>query len=1036
MWLDVECKEMKINEEKLNNILRKPLAAIFGIAVVGVSVGILFASTKSQVDFQPQFDINSNNSLSAMVNTESFDSSRSGDEGLSADEQSEEAKSLDAGEEQIIKNSQNDNSLTLGIENGDGSTGAGGIGITNNSSGNQSGVNISGNGGTGGSDESDYGGAAGSNSGFNSGISFVHMGDGTNVAYGDETEVEVVTSDIYFGSMLIATNVEFNLNMDKTMYLCGGENPTSKYVTDFLNLDIMLATPRGNVSVKGKYIYKNDTAYGGDYTIDWDVDSADNGIQDSAVTAVGKHKAQVIFTNIAKGTVHYGPVFEYETIEYRVKLMDFNENFQGLNDDELIQTVQAAGDRLCNLASCKELLNKRIVERTASGKGYIHTYKTVNGKYEGYFLGWSRDKNSTMGVDSYRLPSANEETIKTNQADGTHYLEEVLYPIWSNNVIESSYFDISVNSLGELVLDGFKGDTALVESIDVPEGIAVLDLRSLSVKDFPKLKLINIPSTVTEIIYPEDMSAFSALQAFGVSDSNQNFLDVNGVLYNKSGKKILKVPAGLKSISAWSIKLEEIDQDAFVGTTFDKLSIPATVRKVSDRGFANCKINELILNSDIDFGLDAFSNNTANTLSVSTIRVADSENDEEYVKSLKKFVAYLEDEGYGDYQAIALKTLNTFSGLGTTYSFKDGWILCDDGKTLVRGTPQLGTDETVPSGVTRIRTKALMDNADITKLTLPESVTQLETSCFASVGLKEVEFTSSRPPSLDRSTGDFLINNAAKLLVPADSYAQYYANWNRSAPKCLFESVMMPYGDSVTTDEYGVKYWETSAGVYTLIDGSKASGNYVIKDGTTAIKYGAFEKNTLIESIVLSSQLQKINPYSFCECSSLSSVTVTGTSLTAIDEYAFAYCNLSKFIWSSVDSTKALYSIGEYAFLNTKLAGMPSNEVPTISDENISEYNSCVIFEGHIEGEDADLFANLSSIGNYAFASCRSMNYVSIPTGLNAAGYDGWNGLIKSKLKDSWFSSSGMRGITAIGKTLEALKSDAEVTTDGSGGVI
>lgn len=162
-------------------------------------------------------------------------------------------------------------------------------------------------------------------------------------------------------------------------------------------------------------------------------------------------------------------------------------------------------------------------------------------------------------------------------------------------------------------------DCGIVEEVVLPEGMISIGDNSFSLSKM--LKKINFPDTLENIgneafmgcsdlesvTIPKSLSsigknAFSScekIKEFKVDEENQNFKEIDGVLFSKDGTELVMYPPG-KTDESYTLPqgTEKIHQNAFSYNNFIETAVlPDTVSEIGDYAFFFCeKLNT------IDFG--------------------------------------------------------------------------------------------------------------------------------------------------------------------------------------------------------------------------------------------------------------------------------------------------------------------------------------------------------------------------------------------------------------------------------------------------
>ena len=151
----------------------------------------------------------------------------------------------------------------------------------------------------------------------------------------------------------------------------------------------------------------------------------------------------------------------------------------------------------------------------------------------------------------------------------------------------------------------------------------------------------------------------------------------------------------------------------------------------------------------------------------------------------------------------------------------------------------------------------------------------------------------------------------------------------------------------------------------------------VIGNGVTSIGERAFDGCSNLKNVTIADSVKRIADWAFYECTNLSSVSIgSGSQLTSIGEYAFAYAGFNSIVLPS-----SLTSVGEGAFaLNGSL------EEITLPNglESIPAY-MCGYCE-NLKKVTISGSAQCRRIGNLAFCST-SLTSFSVPSAVQSIGY-------------------------------------------------
>ncbi len=202
--------------------------------------------------------------------------------------------------------------------------------------------------------------------------------------------------------------------------------------------------------------------------------------------------------------------------------------------------------------------------------------------------------------------SGTESTSESEEQDATAILEfdDLGDTCALKAIIGGGRVDVPSHYNGKPVVaiysEAFKGNSAIT-SVSLPEGITAID------KDMfygcTALSYIKIPSSISYI----DVSAFNecpSLLEFEVSEKNQEFSSVDGILYNKAKTRLKKYPVG-RNNNEVSVPngTHYIDDFAFYRCSYlTKCILPDGVGGIGVSAFEGCiNMKSIDLGNRVDF---------------------------------------------------------------------------------------------------------------------------------------------------------------------------------------------------------------------------------------------------------------------------------------------------------------------------------------------------------------------------------------------------------------------------------------------------
>ena len=441
-----------------------------------------------------------------------------------------------------------------------------------------------------------------------------------------------------------------------------------------------------------------------------------------------------------------------------------------------------------------------------------------------------------------------------------------------NNAKYSSLDGVLFNK-DQTTLIQFPGDKA-ISSYTIPLSVTLIDKDAFDNRQFTNSISITIPASVT-LISDAFSSSFEGLENIIVDQNNAKYSSLDGVLFDKDKKNIIKFPAR-KSGS---------------------YIIPPSVTYIKDDMF------------------DESRNLTSITIPASVTYIGESEQDQSKTKG---------------FSSIWIQSI-TVDQNNANYSSLDG-VLFNKNKTILIQFPRNKTSSsyTIPSSVTRISESAFQFARNLTSVTLSESITRIDNMSFGFLtGLISIVIPSSVTSIGDLAFG--LCKNLTSITFSEPSSLKRIGSnafaFTKGLTAITIPSSVSKIGDGafmlvkgLTSITFSEPSSLKSIGGGVFINTGLAT--ITIPSSVTSIGDAAFSLTENLTSITFSepSSLKSIGSVAFMG-SSVSSITIP-SACTSI-KYACAWSSFTSITFTEPSSLK---SIGEGAFMMVK--GLTSIVIP------------------------------------------------------------------------------------------------------------
>lgn len=528
-----------------------------------------------------------------------------------------------------------------------------------------------------------------------------------------------------------------------------------------------------------------------------------------------------------------------------------------------------------------------------------------------------------------------------------------------------------------------------LNNVLLPSGL--LSIGESAFNACSSLSSIIIPKSVRSIVIGSSSGPFdgcTALESIVVEEGN-NVYDsrsiCNAIIKTADNELIV----GCKN-TVIPESVTSLARRSFSGTEITGIVIPASVKRIKDRAFSNCK---KLISIEIPEGVECIEECCFyGCESLATIVLPKSLTGIEgyafeYCSSLSVITLpqNLTTIGNGAFiycnQLSEINILGSVKSIGNSafsncgienFAFPEG--LETIGSSAFSGCRSLKSVN-FPESLNSIGASAFSGCYKITKVSMPAGVREIGSRAFFNTSLTEVTSNIEEPFEIDESVfstgGRF---TSAPLYVPVGSKEKYRATsgWNKFYP-------ILEIGS-----EGGVgEYIDSNTGVVYQYESDSSTA--VVKKGTNseAGSPNATGDIYILEKIEVGGKVYivtRIDDYAFYGCTGLTSVDVPQT-VTSINQGAFMDCGSLE----TVTMTENVTYIGASAFGFTRLKSIElPPHITAIEDET---------FYGCMELEEIIIPSSVEHIGNYVFCACTSLKRLDIPASVKDIGRGVFSGI-------------------------------------------